>query len=106
MKLPNYRMTVIIFWRWLYKFFDGGSPSRNLEREKIIRSGEPVHIKEILPDVMQDIRRRIELNRQAKVLSAVGDYLSHKKKRTRAKEKSIFEPMKKIANSEKIMLDK
>jgi len=25
---------------------------------------EPVHIKEILPDVMQDIRRRMELNRQ------------------------------------------
>jgi len=42
---------------------------------------EPQHIKEILPEVMQDIRKRMELNRQAKVLSAVGDYLSHKKKR-------------------------
>jgi len=35
---------------------------------------------------MQDIRKRMELNRQAKVLSAVGDYLSHKKKRRKSKQ--------------------
>lgn len=42
---------------------------------------ESVHIREILPDVMRDIRKRMELNRQKRVLSAVRDYLSHKKKR-------------------------
>jgi len=40
---------------------------------------EPVHITEILPDVMQDIRRRMELNRQKKVLSAVSNYCQNRR---------------------------
>jgi hypothetical protein len=40
---------------------------------------EPQHIKEILPDVMQDIARRMELNRQKKVLSAVSDYYQNRR---------------------------
>ena len=55
--------------------------------------GEPQHIKEILPDVMQDIRKRMELNRQAKVLSAVGDYLSDKKKRRKKQTRRVRRSM-------------
>jgi len=40
---------------------------------------EPQHIKEILPDVLQNIRRRMELNRQKKVLSAVSDYYQNRR---------------------------
>jgi hypothetical protein len=50
---------------------------------------EPQRLSEILPDVMQDIRRRMELNRQEKILSAVGDYLSGKKnKRIRRRHRA------------------
>lgn len=40
---------------------------------------EPQHIREILPDVMQDIRRRMELNRQKRILSAVSDYYQNRR---------------------------
>ena len=40
---------------------------------------EPIHIREILPAVMSDIEKR----RQARVMSAVGDFLGGKKKRPR-----------------------
>jgi hypothetical protein len=50
---------------------------------------EPQRLSEILPDVMQDIRRQMELNRQEKILSAVGDYLSGKKnKRIRRRHRA------------------
>jgi hypothetical protein len=41
--------------------------------------GEPVHIREILPEVMQDIARRMELNRQKKILSALSDYYQNRR---------------------------
>jgi len=50
---------------------------------------EPQRLSEILPSIMQDIRRRMELNHQAKVLFAVGDYLSGKKnKRIRRRHRA------------------
>jgi len=39
---------------------------------------ETRRIREILPDVMQDIQRRTKLNHQAKVLSAVSDYYQNR----------------------------
>jgi hypothetical protein len=39
---------------------------------------EPQRLSEILPDVMQDIARRMELNRQKKILSAVSDYYQNR----------------------------
>jgi hypothetical protein len=41
--------------------------------------GELVHIKKILPDVMQDIRKRMELYRQKRVLSALSDYYQNRR---------------------------
>lgn len=41
--------------------------------------GEPVHIREILPEVMQDIARRMELNRQKRILSALSDYYQNRR---------------------------
>lgn len=50
---------------------------------------EPEQIGEILPDVMQDIRRRMELNRQKRVLSAVSDYYqNHRQGRPRERRRA------------------
>jgi hypothetical protein len=79
---------------------------------------EPQHIKEILPDVMADIEKRMKLNRQKKVLSTVADYYqNHWQGRPRGRrrvngnqtgllDKVFFKPMKKIFVLSKIMLDK
>jgi hypothetical protein len=57
---------------------------------------EPVHIKEILPAVMAEIRRRMELyHRRKRVLSAVADYYQNRKqgyrRPTRARKRSQSE---------------
>ena len=44
---------------------------------------EPQRLGEILPDAMQDIRRRMELNRQKKVLSAVSEYYQRRNRTKR-----------------------
>jgi len=61
---------------------------------------EPVHIKEILPDVMDDIRERMEHQKQKhynlNVINAVRDYIGtkqHKSNRLKGKikkEKLLF----------------
>jgi len=48
---------------------------------------EPQHIKEILPDVMQDIARRTELNhRRKRVLSAMQDHEINRQRRRKTKK--------------------
>ncbi len=60
---------------------------------------EPERLGEILLDVMQDIRRRMELNRQKRVLSAVSDYYQNRwqgrprgRRRAKGGQKDLRQP--------------